>query len=406
MNFGDQESCTSASENPQDIGQPTSINIYPQPTSINASDIPPIEMLLDEVLLEIFACYVEECRMKGAWHKLALVCRRWRSIALGSPLRLNVRIHCSERTPARKKLDSWPPFPIVLTVDYCENWGEDNILATLEHHHRLCQIEIRDISSSLLEKALPLMQKPFPILTDLDIRYTDSEMASIVPDSFLGGSAPQLRKLNLENLPFPELPELLLCTTDLVHLKLNQIPDSGYFSADAMAACLPSLIRLVSLELNFQSPWPLPEREKRHTSSSTRTLFPSLTRFTFKGASEYLEDIVDEIDTPRLDSLIISFFRQPILDTTRLARFIGRLPKLKSCFASICLGGRHTYVEVSSLSKKTTTKAFISLGDWQGEPDFQLSSLVQLCTSSFLQALIPKAEVLVIVGYNFSSPPG
>ncbi|KAI0272201.1 hypothetical protein BGY98DRAFT_1001751 [Russula aff. rugulosa BPL654] len=80
--------------------------ISPQPPSIPAGDIAPgqfaINKLFDEILLEIFACYMEEYEMTDAWHTLACVCRRWRSIALGSPRRLNLRIFCSEKIPLSK----------------------------------------------------------------------------------------------------------------------------------------------------------------------------------------------------------------------------------------------------------------------------------------------------------------
>ncbi len=157
MFHDDKESCTSSTS--QHFGQATSTNISPQPLSITADNMAlpvvqfPINMLFDEVLLEIFTCYVEESRMRDAWRTLACVCRRWRSIAFGSPRRLNLRIFCSERIPVRKNLDFWPPFPIVLTVDYYQKLGGDNILATLEHHDRVCQIAIWNISSSLWDSA-------------------------------------------------------------------------------------------------------------------------------------------------------------------------------------------------------------------------------------------------------------
>jgi hypothetical protein len=69
------------------------------------------------------------------------------------------------------------------------------------------------------------------------------------------------------------------------------------------------------------------------------------------------------------------------------------------------LGSWHAFIKVLSLSK-TTTNASLLLEDWHGQPDFQLSPLVQFCTSSFPQALIPTMEGLVIVGSSFSRPPG
>ena len=403
-----QKSLTSP--NSQDLGQAMSTNISPQSPSITAGDIAPgqvaIDTLLDEVLLEVFACYVEESQMRDAWHTLACVCRRWRSIAFGSPCRLNLRIFCSGwKKPVRKNLDSWPPFPIVLTTNYSEELGEDSTLAALEHHDRVCDIDIWKITSSLWENVLPLMQKPFPILTDLDLHFED-KIASVVPELFLGGSVTRLRKLNLTGTPFPRLPKLLLSATHLVHLDLYEIPDSGYISPDAMVTCLSTLTRLEFLRLGFDSRRTRPEWERRHTSSSTCALLPSLTSFTFEGVSEYLEDIVDKIDLPLLDSLTITFFHEPIFDTPRLAQFISRIPKLKTFNkAKLRLGKWNTFVEVSSLSK-TTTNAFLKLEDSYESPDFLLSPLVQLCTSSLPRSLIPTLEDLVIIGSNFSRPPG
>jgi hypothetical protein len=148
MHSHDQESCMSSCS--QDFGQATSTNISPQLPSIPASDAAAgqftINMLLDEVFLEMFACYVEESEMRDAWRKLACVCRRWRIIALGSPRRLDLRIFCSVKIPVKDKLDLWPPFPIVLTIDYHRRLGGDNILATLEHHDRVCEIAIWNMS--------------------------------------------------------------------------------------------------------------------------------------------------------------------------------------------------------------------------------------------------------------------
>ena len=370
-----------------------------------------IDVLPDEVLLEIFACYVEleEYRSRSAWHTLARVCRRWRGIAFGSPHRLNLRIFCSERTPVglRKKLDFWPPFPIFLAVDFYRKLGEDTILATLEHHDRVCHIEIWNISSSLWEKVLPLMQKPYPMLTDLCLRHTD-EMVSVVPDLFLGGSAPRLRKLKLEGISVPGLPKLLLSTTDLIHLELLYIPDSGYIAPEEMVTCISTLTGLESLHIDFKSPRRRPEWGRQRTeSSSTRALLPSLTYFAFGGVSEYLEDIVDRINAPLLDRLRIRFFHQTVFDTPRLAQFIRHAPKLKTCNeARMYLGSWRTYVKLFSRSKTTTNlNAYLLLEDWCGPPDFQLSPLVQLCTSSIPQALISMVECLTIVGSNLSTPP-
>jgi len=323
---------------------------------------------------------------------------------------LNLRIFCSERIPVRNKLGFWPLFPIALSVGNYKELGKDNILATLEYHDRVCDIDIWNMSSSLWEKVLPLMQMPFPVLTDHHLSNVDhSDALSVVPaDLFLGGSAPQLRTLSLAGIPFPGLPKLLLSTTHLTSLELHEIPDSGYIAPEAMVACISRLTRLESLKIDLESSHePRSERGRRRTPSSPRALLPSPTRFTFMGASEYLEDIVDGIDAPLLDKLSISFFHQPtgIFDTPRLTQFISRVPKLKTCNeARICLGSYFASVKVISVLK-TTTNASLLLESYYGHPYFQLPPFVHLCTSSFLQALVPTVERLTISGSNFNRPP-
>lgn len=290
-----------------------------------------IDILPDDALLEIFDFYLGETKWTNRWHTLVHVCRRWRFVIFGSPRHLNLQLVCTHRTPVRRILDVWLPFPIVLRGNYYTNLGKDNIIATLEHNDRVCEIELRHISSSLWENVLTVMQEPFPILTDLKLLFAD-DMASVVPDSFLGGSTPRLRKLVLDGIPFPRLPKLLLSATHLVHLQLLNIPHSGYFTPESMVTCLSTLIRLESLTLKFESPRPRSDRENRRLRipPPTRTLLASLSHFTFKGVSEYLEDIVAWVDAPLLDHLDIIFFHQLIFDTPLLAQFISRIPKLNA----------------------------------------------------------------------------
>ena len=176
----------------------------------------------------------------------------------------------------------------------------------------------------------------------------------------------------LEYIPFPGLPKLLLSAIDLVHFELYGIPHSGYISPDAIVACLSTLTRLELLKLCFKSPRPLLKRKDDRTYSPTRTLLPSLADFTFSGVSEYLEAIVDWIDASLLDTVKIRFFHQPIFDTTRLAHFISRLPKFKTCNeANIRLSSQHASVTVLSISK-TTVNASLLLEDWVGQSGFPL----------------------------------
>ena len=74
----------------------------------------------------------------------------------------------------RKMLEVWPPLPIVIEGDYYSKTGRDDLLATLEHNDRVCEIKLWFISSLLWERVLPAMQVPFPRLTHLDFWFTDT----------------------------------------------------------------------------------------------------------------------------------------------------------------------------------------------------------------------------------------
>jgi hypothetical protein len=93
-------------------------------------------MLPDDVLLGLFDFYADEdvdedfepsLRVKAkqkqkqrieAWITLAHVCRRWRSVVFQSPRRLNLRLLCTTKTPARDTLDVWPPLPLIIQESY------------------------------------------------------------------------------------------------------------------------------------------------------------------------------------------------------------------------------------------------------------------------------------------------
>jgi hypothetical protein len=261
------------------------------------------DMLPDDVLLEIFDFDVEESRM--AWITLVHVCRRWRSVVFQSSLRLNLRLLCTPKTPARDTLDIWPPLPLIIRASYNSFDGEPsvkNIIAALERNDRVCQIDLYLVTNSRLGYVTnsAAMQKPFPELTHLHFRLYSPSIGPILPDSFLGGTAPRLRSLSLNGVPFPRLPKLLLSATHLVHLDLRDIPRSGYIPPEAMATSLSALTSLKSLRLHFRYPRPRPSIGSRRLPPPplTRCILPSFTEIEFKGASEYLEEILARIDAP------------------------------------------------------------------------------------------------------------
>jgi hypothetical protein len=198
----------------------------------------------------------------------------------------------------------------------------NNIIAALKQHDRVSRINIQNIPNALFS-IFAAMKKPFLSLTELKIS-SGFGVVPIVPDSFLGGSTPQLRTLQLDGIPFPALGKLLLSTSSLIDLDLRKIPHSGYVSPQAIVAGLSSSMGLKKLALEFQSPPSRDDRASWHPPPSTRIVLPALNRLVFGGDSQYLEAIVSRIDAPLLDNLDTMFFDQPTFDTSLLLHLISR----------------------------------------------------------------------------------
>ena len=319
-----------------------------------------IDILPDEVLLEIFdsvrTLFEIHNHLVWEWHRLVHVCRRWRQIIFASPLRLNLQLLCTYGTPVRKSLDCWPPFPLVVDYGYHPYFGDspgplsadekDSILAALEQRHRVRHVDL-SVWYLDLEKLIPVMEKPFPVLTYLRLasEYLDGPF---IPRELLGGSAPPcLREITLTRIPIPTLPHLISSASGLVKLRLSVILSESIPTPEAMAACLATLIRLeyFSFELYermYPSPSPPP---------GTRVVLPALTSFIFNGPSPYLADLVAQINAPRVNLIDIQYACGLDFQATELSTFIGYSNIRPSHF-----GHAKIYIEDEKVSLKLYPK--------------------------------------------------
>ena len=356
-----------------------------------------IDILPDNVLLEIFQSYrvVSYYIIRWWWKGLADVCRRWRQIIFESPHSLDLRLVCTGRTPTRTSLDDiWPPFPIAIFSHYSvsDDEGQDNIIAALEHHDRVIQIDIRDQDHFVFGKFSAVTQRPFPVLTNLELSSTNE---TVLHEEFLGGSVPCLQSFSLRNIAFPAFPKLALSATHLSTLFLSAIPVTGYISPEAMVTCLATLPNLWFFTIGFQSPRSRPDRVG--LPPPTRVVLPVLFDFAFEGVSEYLEDLVARIDTPQLVWLNAHFFMDLMFHIPQLHRFIARTENIRSLnpakitFSSSIIkfvsGPRVREVELAISCK---------------EPDWQASSMAQVCSQ--LSPLLSQVEQLDI--HEDSDSPG
>jgi len=161
---------------------------------------------------------------------------------------------CTPETPVRHTLDVWPALPLLIRGNMTSSSDMDNIVIALGQTNRVCQVSLSDLVGRQLEYVLAAMQVPlpFPELKLLQLLLYD-EMQPVIPNSFLGGSAPHLQIFELMGIPFPGLPKLILSATHLVDLYLSDIPHSGYISPEAMATLLSVLSSLKTLTFQFLS---------------------------------------------------------------------------------------------------------------------------------------------------------
>ena len=337
-------------------------------------------MVPDNVLLDIFDFYgadrvsvypCDDFWRTWEWETLIQVCRRWRYVVFGSPRRLDLRLFCTDKTPTRTLLDIWPPFPITITCEYTRWIGIGNVIAALEHHDRVSHVRITFIYGSAFERLVTAMQQPLPTLKNF-LLMTNGPSVKVVPETFLGGSAPLLEHFELYGIPFPTLPKFILSSTHLRELSIRNIPHSGYISPNAMVACVAALPNLEVLTIEFGFPV---HRTRRVTPPPrTRIVLPAITQLFFRGVSEYFENFIVQIDTPLLDGLNITFFTDLTCDIPRLRHFIARtetLEPLDQVMMDIYDGG---ILIVSAFPRPRQFWLYIECDT----PNWQLSSMVQI----------------------------
>ena len=338
-----------------------------------------IDILPDDVLLEIFSFYLVEKYHIETWHTLVHICRRWRTVVLASPLRLDLRICCTLKTRVKDMLDIWPALPLVIQESWHETpreEGADNIVAALEHNDRICEILLEGFPRSLLERFGAAMQEPFPALTSIFITASDDKVpVAVFPETFLGGFATHLRSCQLRSLQIPGIWTLLSTANHLVYLRLPRIPHSTYVSPEELTNCLAAMPNLQELAIGFQSPLSRPPSSNRDAPPLVRVVLPALTHCSFKVVSEYIEDLVPRIEAPILESVHMTFFNQLIFETfdaPQLRDFLSR--------AQVFQDHSRGAVVFDEISTRFHLKSRLSLGIACTRSDWQLSSIAQVCS--------------------------
>jgi hypothetical protein len=156
-----------------------------------------INVLPDAILGKIFKFSLGDLtERQHRWRTLVHVCRSWPRTVFASPRGLDLRF-VYEGIFSTKILDVWPDARIEIRqcamVRY-QRLRIENSVAVLnsKYRNRVCAINLIEYCGGPLEAIIPEMQKPFPELESLTLLGCEKP-ARVLPDSFLGGSAPRLR---------------------------------------------------------------------------------------------------------------------------------------------------------------------------------------------------------------------
>jgi len=240
-------------------------------------------------------------------------------------------------------------------------------------------ITLTEFKHSQLKECILLMQELFPVLTSLYL-MADEEAMLVIPDTFLGGSAPLLQRICLCGIWFPGLPKLLASTCDLVYLKLEGFPmtGEGHISPDAMTTCLLVLTKLQSLTISSYFPqWTsYPHPTDQRPPSTAHTVLPALVYLWFEGPHGYLEDIVARVDAPLLNEGRFEFTDEPTFDTPWVPQFIRRTKVFKSLDGvQVHFSGKH----LVAVFRSSIGPAVFSLSFWRPGILEQVAIMERVC---------------------------
>jgi hypothetical protein len=361
------------------------------------------QTLPDDVLLEIFNCHRQVSIEDGPWkwHRLAQVCRRWRSVVFAYPRHLDLRIVSTYDKPIRNVPKFWPALPVIIwyphrqTASHPILSAEDNISDIFKNPARICEIDL-DITPSMLVKFASSLEKSFPALDHLRLRSQNSTYAIVLPDKFLDGSAPRLRVLHLKFIAIPMLPRILSSSKNLISLRLEDITLAGYFTASDLAIGLSTATQLESLVLTFLPETITPLSPRGPSLLSSRISLPSLTEFRYEGDGWYICYFLSRINAPMIEQISVLFFYDAAYGTHKLCELFGLGDILNS---SRCLTTRihlsRYHMEFSHHFARIPSPGLFRLQlPYRTHPILPL--LAQVCLGLDSQDLLPKVIHLEI----------
>ena len=352
-----------------------------------------IHDLDNDSLLQIFNYYQLEHKENWngqlQWRKLTQICQRWRHLIYDLSSHLDISLLLTNESPSLDTLGHLPPLPLV--IDYSNRTGTmaqkdaDNINFGLQQHDRVLRVALCASSSSLCTLRAP-MSKRFPKLEDLSLLSTTfEEMNLILPETF---QAPYLRRLALHGVGLRTKLTLLSFTITLSTLTLTNIGASVYFPPGHLVTQLRGLSYLEELSIGFAIPIPVPSTEgELLLAPISPVTSPSLRRLTFHGVDTYLDNLVAQINTPRLEQLSLTLFFGLAFTLVNLNEFIRMTEGVECLIAKVVFNKKG-----ASMYQRGTGE--LSLHVNCERLDWKIDSISQVCSA--LATVVSTIEELTL----------
>ncbi|KAH9168380.1 hypothetical protein EDB89DRAFT_2073972 [Lactarius sanguifluus] len=284
------------------------------------------------------------------WRKLTQVCRRWRSLILASPSRLNLHVVCTKDAPLAVVPAHFLHLPLV--VIYGLDDGEEippdderNILLSLQRHHHKMIVPLDD---------------EFPLLDSLAITSTSDDDST--------------------GLIFHCEPPIC------------DIPTSAHIPPECVVDLLEFIPQLKMLSVGFRPPIAdldvgtqlVPEAQKTFI-----TTLHCLKQLQFRGASAHLEGLLARINAPILRQFYIRFPNQRSFGTLpNLLRFLDTTTELRFRGAEMNFHRHSVTIDMVDLRPRRGDTTVFRLRAKGNQLDWQIASASRIC-----RAIVPVLSV-------------
>ena len=299
-------------------------------------------------------------------------------------------------SPSLVTLSHLPLLPLV--IDYSDKSramaqkDENNVHLGLQQHDLVRRVVLRAPSPNMylwLEK----MNDLFPRLEELSLFSTTIEETNLrLPETL---QAPDLRRLALHGVGLPTRLPLLSSAIALSTLSLTHIGASCYFSPGHLVTELQCLPCLEDLSIGFAIPIPLPSSERELLPAPIPAVtLTSLRRLTFWGVDVYLDNLVAQINAPRLERLGLTFHFDLTFTLVNLAEFIHRAIGFGYLVTRVVFNRDCASIYAGYYEQRGVEKFSFHVNVNCGPLDWQMDSATQVCSA--LRNVLSTVEVLTL----------